>query len=356
MIHSKKIMTGFDNFCVSSYLTFRYVVREAASWKESVTPVFPQVFQQSQICVREPSRILEVLRDLMKQSYTGQSVGILLSGGIDSAILAALMPPRSHAYTVRFVAKDVVDESRMAQVYAQRSGLKHHIVQVTWDDYLEYMDELMRNKKSPLHPVEVGLFRAASVAAADGVRTLVIGNGADSTFGGMDKLLSRDWTFDEFVSRYTFVDPALVVKESVSMLPTYEAYRTGDGIDVVKFLKVTHGLGIIQAFDNAIGSAGCKTVEPYEHLFLDTPLDLARIRNGHSKYLLRSVFEQLYPGLDVPEKIAFARPMGQWVKNWTGPQRPEFLDDIDLEQFTGEQKWLIYCLERFMNLMEGQDG
>jgi hypothetical protein len=356
MIHSKKVMTGFDKFCVSSYLTFRYVVREGASWKKGFRPAFPHVFQHSQICVRESAKILEVLRDLMKKSCPDKNVGILLSGGIDSAILAALMPPDCHAYTVRFMAEDTIDESQTAEVYAEQSGLNHHTVQVTWNDYLECMDRLMLNKKSPLHPVEVGLFKAACAAMADGVGTLVIGNGADSTFGGMDKLLSKDWTFDEFVNRYTFVNPARVVKQPLSMLPVYEEYRIGDGIDVVKFLKVTHGLGIIQAFDNAIGSVGCKTITPYEHLFLDAPLDLSRIRNGQSKYLLRSIFKELYPELDVPVKIPFVRPMDQWLKNWSGPQRPEFLEDINLEEFSGEQRWLLYCLERFMNLVEQRYG
>lgn len=351
-----KCITGFDNFCVSSYLVFRYVVKEGVSWKQGVTPVFPHVSKQSQICVRESDRILKVLRELMMKSCPDESVGILLSGGIDSAILAALMPSGSHAYTVRFIAEGTVDESQMARLYAEQSGLNHHTVQVTWNDYLEYMDTLMLNKKSPLHPVEVGLFKAACAVKTNGVDTLVIGNGADSTFGGMDKLLSKDWTFDEFVNRYTFVNPTQAVKQPVSMLPVYQDYRVGDGIDVIGFLKVVHGLGIIQAFDNAIGSAKCRTITPYEHLFLDAPLDLLRIRNGQSKYLLRSIFKQLYPSLDVPEKIPFARPMDQWLKNWLGPQRPEFLDDIDLAKFTGEQKWLLYCLERFMNFMEQQYG
>ncbi|MBW8002728.1 MAG: asparagine synthase [Planctomycetes bacterium] len=342
----------FNNFCLSSYLAFRYVVEEGIKWRENIVPTFPKVGQQSQICVSDAAGILAALRDVMEENCKDDQVGILLSSGIDSAILAALMPSGCKAYTIQFAAENAIDESDIAKDYSQRCGLEHHIVQVRWEDYLENMDTLMFNKNSPLHPVEVALYKAACKAKADGVQTLVIGNGADSTFGGMDKLLSKDWTFDEFVKRYTFVEPDLVLKEAVSMVPSYEEYKIDDGIDVIKFLKFLHGTGIIQAFDNAIGLAGCKTIEPFEQLFLDAPLDLDRIRNGESKYLLREVFKELYPDMDIPEKIAFSRPMDQWLKDWTGPNRNEFKDDIDIGQFSGDQKFIIYCLEHFLNCFD----
>jgi len=210
----------------------------------------------------------------------------------------------------------------------------------------------MAHKRSPLHPVEVGLFLAASTAAEDGVTHLVVGNGADSTFGGLDKLLSIDWSFDDFIRRYTFVEPSDALRTPISLRSVYEPYRTGEGIDVVGFLKNVHGLGIIQAFDNAISAAGCSSVEPYETLALGAPLDIARIRRGESKYLLREVFLGLYPGFALPPKIAFARPLDAWLADWPGPRRPEFLLGLDLSRFKGEQRFLLMCLERFLDLIE----
>jgi asparagine synthetase B (glutamine-hydrolysing) len=353
----------FSKFCLSSYLTFRYVVRENISWVDEIIPSFPEIIpsfpkmtQSERYHVKDSKQILKILYQLLEPIYEDKNTGILLSGGIDSAILAALLPENSNAYTIKFISENSLDESIQAKIYAKRYRLKHHVVEVMWDDYLEYMDNLMLNKKSPLHPVEVGLFKTASKAAEDGIDTLIIGNGADSTFGGMDKLLSKDWRFDDFVKRYTFVDPSFVLQKPVSMLPVYEEYKDGDRFDVVKFLKVTHGLGIIQAFDNALIAAGVKSIEPYEKLVLDVPLDLARIRNGESKYLLRDIFMQLYPGVAIPEKIPFARPMENWMKNWAGPQRSEFMRDIDIKTFNGEQKWLIFGLERFLDLMEKNYG
>ncbi|MCL6630809.1 MAG: asparagine synthase C-terminal domain-containing protein, partial [Armatimonadetes bacterium] len=213
-------------------------------------------------------------------------------------------------------------------------------------------DHLMLRKQSPLHPVEVALFKAALQAKNDGLDGLIAGTGADCTFGGLDRLLSRDWTVDEFIDRYTFVKPELAVREPMSMRAIYSRYENQGKMDVPRFLAFVHGPGLVQAFQNGIVSAGCDWIAPYEMLRLNCPLNIDRIRAGESKYLLREVFCKVHPELEIPPKIAFARPMDTWMKYWAGPKRPEFLSDLDVSAFTGEQKWLIYCLERFMNLFD----
>jgi len=336
----------------SAYLALRYLPWPEVGWQPGVTPTWPASPGDHLIGVHASDALLSTLTELMAAATASPPTGILLSGGLDSAVLAALMPRGAPAYTIRFAAPGAIDESAAAAHYAAQCGLMHHIVTVTWADYQAHMDDLMRHKRSPLHPVEVGLFLAARQAAADGVRTLVLGNGADSTFGGLDKLLARDWTPAEFVARYTFLDPRRALRQPADLWPTFAPYAHGEVFDTSGFLKTVHGQGVIQAFDNAIGAGGCRTAEPYERLSLDRPLDLDRIRRGESKYLLRAVFAQLYPTRPQPDKIAFARPMDAWLADWPGPRRPEFRTDLDLAGLTGEQRWLVYGLERFLNLLD----
>jgi asparagine synthetase B (glutamine-hydrolysing) len=337
---------------MSSYLALRYVADEQGEWVSGVGPELAQIEPQALLKIKTGSEVLKKLRGIVEAACRNERVGILLSSGMDSAIIAAFVPPGTPAYTVRFVAEGFVDEVGGARRVAERLEFEHTVVDVTWKDYQASLDPLMRRKRAPLHPVEVGLYKAARVAAHDGVKMLLVGNGADSTFGGLDKLLSRDWTFAEFVRRYTFLDPARVLRQPVSMVDVFEPYRRGDGIDVVGFLKVVHGLGIVQMFENAVGAAGCAMIAPFEQLVLDTPLDMQRIRSGESKYILREVYSALYPNLDVPEKIAFARPVTQWLRDWPGPTRAEFLDNLDMTAFTGEQRWQLYCLDRFLRLLD----
>ena len=46
----------------------------------------------------------------------------------------------------------------------------------------------------------------------------------------MDKLLAKDWQFDEFVKRYTFLDPQLVLTHPIDMSELFEKYRQNEHI------------------------------------------------------------------------------------------------------------------------------
>ena len=343
----------FDPFCLSSYLAFRYVVESGRGWCAGVVPTWPVHQESEAMAVSNADEIIEALQKTIARDVPSDG-GILLSGGIDSAILAALLPRGVPAYTIRFVADGAIDESSQAAVYAAALGLDHTIIDVTWDDHLESIDALCRSKRAPLHAAEIGIFTAARLAREEGVGALVVGNGADSRFGGLDKLLAEDWTFDAFVQRYSFLNPRDWLVDPVDMVPPFEPYRRGAHIDYTAFLETVHGIGITQAFFNAIETAGCKMVEPYENLVLSAPLDLHRIRNGESKYLLREVFSRLYPDMAPPEKIPFARPMDQWLRSWPGCTRPEFKQDANWTSLSGDQRWQLYCLERFLNTIEAQ--
>ena len=84
------------------------------------------------------------------------------------------------------------------------------------------------------------------------------------------------------------------------------------------------------------------------------PLDLYRIRTGDSKYLIRDLFRLKYPEMEVPTKLPMPRPVDEYFKTWEGPTRPEFKSDLDMSRFNGNQKWLLFCLEQFLNLMDKQ--
>ena len=339
------------DYCASSYCALRYVATPDTGWSEQHVPILPLQEHRPQVSVRGADDILDHLQSVCSAVTNDRSCGLLLSGGIDSAILAALMPSSTPTSTIRFEAENAIDESLVAQKYADDLGLSNTVVNVRWSDYQANIDRLMIHKNSPLHPVEVALFCAGRVAKQAGIETLLTGNGADSTFGGLDRLLSVDWDFESFVERYTFLDPRPVLRRPRAIDGIFEPYRTVSGIDVVKFLKEVHGIGIVQMFENALNCAGCAMVSPYEDLVLDVPLDIDRIRGGEPKYLLQEVFQHLFPNQTAPEKIAFARPVSIWLRDWTGPTSDIFVDNLDIDQLSGEQRWIVYCLDRFLALL-----
>ena len=106
------------------------------------------------------------------------------------------------------------------------------------------------------------------------------------------------------------------------------------------------------SYENAISAANMDFIDPYEKLKLSKPLDLGRIRNGESKYVIRDLFRMKYPDITIPLKQPMPRPVDEYFKDWEGPKRPEFRKDIDIKKYSGNQKWLLYCLERFLNMFD----
>ena len=187
---------------------------------------------------------------------------------------------------------------------------------------------------------------------SDGVKLVIYGDNADMAFGGMDRLLSKDWTYEEWKDRYTFVKPENVLYKSVSMDSVYRKYKIGkNGIDFIKFLDTVFASSSSAAYVNAFSYGKIKFFDPYAHMKMGTLYDLDRIRSGESKYLIRELFKKRYPQLDVPEKIAMARSVDYWLQDWEGPSRPEFKPGCTHEM-TGEQKFLIYSLERFLIFLD----
>ena len=59
----------------------------------------------------------------------------------------------------------------------------------------------------------------------------------------------------------------------------------------------------------------------------------------------------MYPGIDMPAKIPMPRPVNEWFADWKGPSRLEFIPHCT-DNMTGDQKWMVWCLERYLNMIE----
>lgn len=342
------------DFCLSSYIAFRYL------WKDGVD--FCDGFQhKNYLPVGDNERIpvktsedidkeIQKQFDLLYEKY--DNIGILLSGGMDSASLAAYLCPGSHAYTFFSTSGEFDADLQRAKVYCEKLKLQHHLIEITLEDYKTFTPIVMRHKFAPVHSIEPQIYKAAIQAKNDGVQLMIVGESADLIFGGMDKLISPKWTFDKFVKRYTFLSPELVLTHPVSQMDLYEKYRTGDtSIDYMKFMDEVFAIESSSSYLNAFGAAWLPYYDPYARLVMAEPLDMDRVRNGEPKYLVRGLYSLKYPDLEIPFKIPMPRPVDKIFKDWEGPSRPEFRTDIPLEELTGNQKWQLWCAEQFLNMI-----
>ena len=333
---------------------FRTIADENVTFKAGIKP---NLFCSSQerSPVRTSMELEHILRDYVEQETRGNSAALALSGGIDSAILAKFMPKGSVAYTFQchVPGVDVIDEVPMAARYAMECGLEHRVVEVYWEDFIRCAPVLMKNKGAPIHSIEVQIYKAACQAKTDGFSSMIFGESADVNFGGMDGLLAKDWKIGEFIDRYSYILPHRVLRQPLLITEPFIPYESDGYIDPHEFVRHEFYREAMGTYQNACTSGGVQFCAPYSHAFLGEPIDYDRVRNGQSKYLVREIFDRLYPGWDIPAKIPMPRPMNEWLRDWCGPIRPEFYPHCT-DNMSGDQKWLVWSLETFLNLIDGE--
>lgn len=343
------------DYCLSSYMAFRYIWKDGMDFYKGfkhINFIPPEHSELRPVCTAQDMD--SVISSQFEELYSRYSnIGILLSGGMDSAILASYLRPGSHAYTFTSSTGVFDEDVKRAEYYCEKFGLVHHLVDITFGDYKKYTPIVMAAKNSPVHSIEPQIYKAALRGKKDGVELMIVGESADLIFGGMDKLISRDWDFNSFMERYTFLDPNLVLVNPVTQAALYEKYRLGaDGIDYMRFMDEVFSIESSGSYYNAFGIAGMPYFDPYARMIMAEPLDMERVRNGEPKYLVRQLFSIKYPERDIPFKIPMPRPVDRIFENWTGPERPEFRSDIPMQTLTGNQKWQLWCAEYFLNLFD----
>lgn len=339
---------------MSSYLSLRYVEDDDRQFFDGIRhQIYKQQPLERKTLVSDAHDIDVALRNVFRR-IANEKLGMLLSGGMDSSILASYMPEGADAYTFRFLSGQYKnDELERAEYYAKYYHLNLHYVDINWDTVMQCLDKLMTHKGAPVHSIEPQLYTAAIQAKNDGVSLLVIGDAADYVFGGMDGLLSRNWSYDEYIRRTIYINPAEVLKEPYDMNYLFERYRLGkNSIDYLRFYDEIVTDESYASYENAFETAEIDFIDPYELLKMAKPLDLGKIRNGDTKYLIRDLFRMKYPETAVPIKQPMPRPVDAYFAEWEGPKRKEFREDIDITKYSGNQRWLIYCLERFLNLFD----
>jgi asparagine synthase (glutamine-hydrolysing) len=151
----------------------------------------PSPAQEDELRDGDEAELIEELRARLRDSVRAHllsdvPVGVLLSGGVDSAALAALAaqetPEPVHTFTIGFAERSF-DERADARLVADRYGTEHHELLVQPDPELlllalaEAFDEPFADSSAlPTYLV--------SQLAAEHVKVALSGEGGDELFGG----------------------------------------------------------------------------------------------------------------------------------------------------------------------------
>lgn len=342
-------------YCASSFLMYRTLHTVDGIERRFTDDMKPNLWfdKGERVNIHNSEELATYLKKRVASICKERKVALALSGGIDSALLARYMPKGSIAYTFKCIVPgiSVIDESIQAAKYAKECGLEHRIVEIYWRDFEKYAPLLMKHKGAPIHSIEVQIYKASLQAIADGCDAIIFGESSDLNYGGLSGLLSKEWNIGEFIDRYSYVRPYLVLKDSQLVTAPIEKYVNDGYVNVHEFNRGFFMHEAMGSYSNACETAGIELFTPYAETFLAEELDIERIKNGENKYIVREAFDSAFPGWEIPTKTPMPRPMNEWFDGWAGPQRDEFWAHCT-DKMTGDQKWLVWALERFLNILE----
>ena len=143
-------------------------------------------------------RLMSELQDGVRASVSEGPVGAFLSGGTDSSTVAGLLGritgTAAHTYSIGFDAEGY-DETEYARIASRHFGTDHREYYVTPDDVVNAIPLIARAYDCPFgNASAVPAYYCAKLAAADGVQTLLAGDGGDELFGGNARY-AKQWIF-----------------------------------------------------------------------------------------------------------------------------------------------------------------
>jgi asparagine synthase (glutamine-hydrolysing) len=165
-------------------------MRFTASGEETVRYWNPSAFAQQPIdarqAVAETQRLIEAA--VAKQVMSDVPVGVFISGGLDSSILATLASrvigvDKVHTFSAQF-AEESYDESGAAAVLARKMRTRHVPVRTDEETLHEALRNITTRVAEPLaDPAILPTFLLARTAR-EHVKVILSGEGADELFGG----------------------------------------------------------------------------------------------------------------------------------------------------------------------------
>jgi len=279
-------------------------------------------------------------------------VGVFLSGGIDSPLVAAKAQQASAAPIPAFTLGtngDACDESADASRYAGALGLRHFVRQISSADVLDLLDDVVSAYSEPHDDYSIFPTLVVSRKAREQVTVVLSGDGGDDLFWGYPRMLEplsepesaasgpRRGTVGWYAKGHRFVD-AQWLAALFPLLPDLPRtlalfdFDGGSADELAQWMRWSeysgHLVRVLQKVDRA---------SMHESLEVRVPLldrDVVEVatrvdwrscvdpRRQLGKLPLRASLQKHVP-FQTLTKRGFEVPMAAWLR---GPLRPLFED------------------------------
>ena len=123
-----------------------------------------------------------------RQLLSDVQVGVMLSGGIDSAMVAYYAKKHYQgnlkAFTIGFEGLHDEDEIKNAKLTAEFLQIDHYIKKINFSDFLDLIEECTRIVEEPLATTSIIPMYYLSELTSNHVKVVLTGQGADEPLGG----------------------------------------------------------------------------------------------------------------------------------------------------------------------------
>ncbi len=260
--------------------------------------------------------------------------GMFLSGGVDSAVVLALMARLNDrpvlAYTAGFDVPGAADERAQAATVARAVGARHETVSVTEAMVWQHLPQIVGCMDDPAADYAIIPTWFLAQRARQDVKAVLCGEGGDEIFGGYGRYRSamRPWwrggrsmrirgTFDGLgVLRTT----APAWRDGIAAAEVREAAGGRTRLQVAQATDIADWLphDLLLKLDRCLMAHGVEGRTP----FLDSGVaaagfrlpDALKVQDGRGKWLLRRWLEQHLPAArPFAPKQGFTVPVGAWI-------------------------------------------
>ncbi|MBK5189964.1 MAG: 7-cyano-7-deazaguanine synthase [Methanosarcinales archaeon] len=223
-------------------------------------------------------KLRELLKDVVERN---NAEALLLSGGLDTSILAALANDHGKskkALTVALTGTRAPDLG-YAQKVAQKFRYEHHLICLSETEALDKLPEVIKAVRSfdPALPNDLTIYVALQEAKNLGIKSVMTGDGADELFAGYSYMheLSPD-TLDKYIKAISktmwFSSNKLGASLDVEIKQPYRDKKIVDfALEIDPGLKVKEINGrkygkwlLRKAFEEELGEVAWRAKEPIE--------------------------------------------------------------------------------------------
>lgn len=308
---------------------------------------------------RKEEDYVEELRHLLQDAVrlrlrSDVPVGVFLSGGLDSSLIACLAKP-DVVFTCRYPYGPRYDEFEHAQTVARHVSARHLVIQPTAADFKRDYPRILWHLDQPIATASsIGEFSLARLAS-EHVKVVLGGQGADECFGGYVRYLLmsleerlgsheelrhyaplaryfwRSDMFEDYPARYYRLVRRGGSEGSPGLERVREAFaRHATLVDQMGRADIELSLpSLITMNDRAAAAWGLENRTPFlDHRIVELAFRIPpelKIRDLQQKVILRKVARGLVPdsvidrkdkkGLIVPIHLWLSKDLAPWARS-----------------------------------------